>query len=62
MITQGMATLVNFGIHLTPGLLLFGAWFALTPRSMTAIRILILLAAFCADARCDDAVAHVGAQ
>ena len=46
MITQGMVALVNYSIHLTPGLLLFGAWFALTPRSMTAIRILILLAAF----------------
>ena len=46
MITQGLAILINYSIHLTPGMLLFGAWFALTPKSLTAMRILILLATF----------------
>ncbi len=46
MITQGIAVLVNYGAYLAPGLLLFGLWFALTPRSLAAMRILILLAAF----------------
>ncbi|NWA67568.1 CPBP family intramembrane glutamic endopeptidase [Pseudomonas reactans] len=46
MITQGMAVLVNYGTYLAPGLALFGLWFALTPRTLTALRILILLAAF----------------
>lgn len=46
MITQGMAVLINYATYLAPGLLLFGLWFALTPRSLTALRILILLAAF----------------
>ncbi|MEO8490046.1 CPBP family intramembrane glutamic endopeptidase [Pseudomonas sp.] len=46
MITQGMVELTDYGVTLAPGLLLFGLWFALTPRSMTALRIMILLAAF----------------
>lgn len=46
MITQGLAVLVNYSTHLAPGLLLFGLWFALTPRALLAMRILILLAAF----------------
>jgi len=46
MITQGMAVLINYSTYLAPGLALFGLWFALTPRSLTALRILILLTAF----------------
>lgn len=46
MITQGLEVLIDYGVHLAPGLLLFGAWFALTPRAQVAMRILILLAAF----------------
>lgn len=46
MITQGMAVLINYGTYLAPGLLLFGLWFALTPKSLTGMRILILLVAF----------------
>lgn len=46
MITQGFEVLNDYAVHLAPGLLLFGAWFALTPRAQVAMRILILLAAF----------------
>ena len=46
MITQGLEVLIDYSVHLAPGLLLFGAWFALTPRAQVAMRILILLAAF----------------
>lgn len=46
MITEGMLELVNYATHLAPGLLLFGLWFALTPRTLTAMRILLLLMAF----------------
>nr|WP_256262073.1 CPBP family intramembrane glutamic endopeptidase [Pseudomonas costantinii] len=46
MITEGMLVLTKYVTYLTPGLLLFGLWFALTPKSLTAMRILILLAAF----------------
>lgn len=46
MITEGMWVLVDYANHLTPGLLLFGLWFALTPTTLPAMRILILLAAF----------------
>ncbi|KAB0568872.1 CPBP family intramembrane metalloprotease [Pseudomonas palleroniana] len=46
MITQGMEVLIDYGLHLAPGLLLFGLWFALTPSTLSAMRILILLAAF----------------
>ncbi len=46
MISQGVAMLTEYGTYLAPGLLLFGLWFALTPKALTALRILILLAAF----------------
>jgi membrane protease YdiL (CAAX protease family) len=46
MITQGMVVLIHYSTYLAPGLLLFGLWFALTPKSLTALRILILLMAF----------------
>ena len=46
MITEGMWVLVDYAAHLAPGLLLFGLWFALTPKTLPAMRILILLAAF----------------
>lgn len=46
MITEGMWVLADYASHLTPGLLLFGLWFALTPTTLPAMRILILLAAF----------------
>ncbi|MGF6094707.1 CPBP family intramembrane glutamic endopeptidase [Pseudomonas sp. 18175] len=46
MITEGMWVLADYATHLAPGLLLFGLWFALTPRALTALRILILLMAF----------------
>lgn len=46
MITAGLVTLINYATHLTPGVLLFGLWFRLTPRALPAIRIFILLAAF----------------
>lgn len=46
MITEGLRVLVNYAAHLSPGLLLFGLWFALTPKAMPAMRIVILLAVF----------------
>lgn len=46
MIAQAIVVLLDFGAYLAPGLLLFGLWFALTPRTLVAMRILILLAAF----------------
>jgi len=46
MITSGMVVLVNYARYLAPGVLLFGLWFALTPKALSAIRILILLMAF----------------
>ncbi|NVZ50579.1 CPBP family intramembrane metalloprotease [Pseudomonas sp. B6002] len=46
MITEGMVVLVRYAVHLAPGLALFGLWFALTPRALAAMRMLILLAAF----------------
>jgi hypothetical protein len=46
MITQGLIVLINYGTYLAPGLLLLGLWFALTPKTLTGMRILILLAAF----------------
>ena len=46
MITEGIWVLADYATHLAPGLLLFGLWFALTPRALTALRILILLMAF----------------
>ena len=32
MIIEGVRVLANYATHLAPGLLLFGLWFALTPR------------------------------
>lgn len=46
MIAQAIVVLLDYGAYLAPGLLLFGLWFALTPRTLVAMRILILLAAF----------------
>ncbi len=46
MIAEGMVMLIKYATHLTPGVLLFGLWFALTPRTLPALRILILLLAF----------------
>ncbi|ROM34184.1 abortive phage infection protein [Pseudomonas poae] len=46
MIAEGMVMLTHYVTRLTPGVLLFGLWFALTPRALPAMRILILLAAF----------------
>lgn len=46
MIIEGVRVLANYATHLTPGLLLFGLWFALTPRTLTVIRIVLLLMAF----------------
>ncbi|KTB66580.1 CPBP family intramembrane glutamic endopeptidase [Pseudomonas allii] len=46
MITQGMVVLIHYSMYLAPGVLLFGLWFALTPKSLTVLRILILLMAF----------------
>ncbi len=46
MINQGLGVLIDYGIHLVPGVLLFGLWFALTPKSLLALRIFVLLAAF----------------
>ncbi|UEL25967.1 CPBP family intramembrane metalloprotease [Pseudomonas fluorescens] len=46
MITAGLVVLVNYARYLAPGVLLFGLWFALTPRALSALRILILLMAF----------------
>ena len=46
MITQGFAVLIDYALYLLPGLLLFGLWFALTPKSLPALRICVLLAAF----------------
>ena len=46
MIAEGLAVLIHYTTYLSPGVLLFGLWFALTPKAMPAMRILILLAAF----------------
>ncbi|NVZ23177.1 CPBP family intramembrane glutamic endopeptidase [Pseudomonas costantinii] len=46
MITEGILVLTKYVTYLTPGLLLFGLWFMLTPKAQPAMRILILLAAF----------------
>jgi membrane protease YdiL (CAAX protease family) len=46
MIAEGMVMLIKYATHLAPGVLLFGLWFALTPRTLPALRILILLLAF----------------
>ena len=46
MIAQGMAVLLHYTTYVAPGVLLLGLWFVLTPRSLPAMRILILLVAF----------------
>ena len=46
MIIEGVRVLANYATHLTPGLLMFGLWLALTPKALTAMRILLLLMAF----------------
>lgn len=46
MITEGMQVLANYATHLAPGLLLFGLWYALTPKALTVMRIVLLLMAF----------------
>lgn len=46
MITEGLGQLIHYTTYLVPGVLLFGLWFALTPKTLPAMRILILLAAF----------------
>lgn len=46
MISEGLSVLLDYAAHLAPGLLLFGLWFALTPKSLPALRICVLLAAF----------------
>ena len=46
MIAQGMAVLLHYTAYVAPGVLLLGLWFVLTPRSLPAMRILILLVAF----------------
>lgn len=46
MIDEGLAVLLDYTLYLLPGLVLFGLWFALTPKTQTALRIVILLLAF----------------
>lgn len=46
MIAEGLAVLLDYVRYLLPGLTLFGLWFALTPKTQTALRIVILLLAF----------------
>jgi membrane protease YdiL (CAAX protease family) len=46
VITEGLGQLIHYTTYLVPGVLLFGLWFALTPKTLPAMRILILLAAF----------------
>nr|WP_218174999.1 MULTISPECIES: CPBP family intramembrane glutamic endopeptidase [unclassified Pseudomonas] len=38
--------MIHYGIYLLPGLILFGLWFGLTPKTMPGVRIVILLLAF----------------
>ncbi|MBT2339318.1 MULTISPECIES: CPBP family intramembrane glutamic endopeptidase [Pseudomonas] len=46
MIAQGFMSLLDYALYLTPGLVLFGLWFGLTPKTQTGMRILILVMAF----------------
>ncbi|NWB43851.1 CPBP family intramembrane metalloprotease [Pseudomonas sp. E6002] len=46
MIAEAFAVLVHYGIYLLPGLILFGLWFGLTPKTLPGLRIVILLLAF----------------
>nr|WP_218585933.1 CPBP family intramembrane glutamic endopeptidase [Pseudomonas sp. AN3A02] len=38
--------MIHYGIYLLPGLILFGLWFGLTPKTMPGVRIVVLLLAF----------------
>ena len=46
MIAEGLVVLLDYTLYLLPGLALFGFWFALTPKTQTALRIVIVLLAF----------------
>ncbi|WP_413791684.1 MULTISPECIES: CPBP family glutamic-type intramembrane protease [unclassified Pseudomonas] len=46
MIAEGLAVLLGYTMYLLPGLVLFGLWLALTPKTQTVLRIVILLLAF----------------
>lgn len=46
MIAEAFAVLVHYGIYLLPGLILFGLWFGLMPKTLPGLRIVILLLAF----------------
>jgi membrane protease YdiL (CAAX protease family) len=46
VITEAFAVLIHYGIYLLPGLILFGLWFGLTPKTLPGLRIVILLLAF----------------
>lgn len=46
MFAQGLAALLDYGLYLTPGLVLFGLWFGLAPKALAGLRIVILLLAF----------------
>lgn len=46
MIAEAFAVLVHYGLYLLPGLILFGLWFGLTPKTLPGLRIVILLLAF----------------
>ncbi|QTH12338.1 CPBP family intramembrane metalloprotease [Pseudomonas corrugata] len=46
MIAEGFAVLLDYSLYLSPGLVLLGLWFGLTPKSQTGLRIAILILAF----------------
>jgi membrane protease YdiL (CAAX protease family) len=46
VIAEVFAVLGHYGIYLFPGLILFGLWFVLTPKTLPGLRIVILLLAF----------------
>ncbi|AMZ69877.1 MULTISPECIES: CPBP family intramembrane glutamic endopeptidase [Pseudomonas] len=46
MIAEGLVVLLDYTLYLLPSLALFGLWFALTPKTQTALRIVIVLLAF----------------
>ena len=39
MIADAFTVLIHYGIYLLPGLILFGLWFGLTPKTMPGVRI-----------------------
>lgn len=45
MIAEAFAVLIHYGVYLLPGLILFGLWFVLTPKTVPGMRIVILLLA-----------------